>query len=280
MGKWKAIIPIFLALVIAITGSFVLYNWMQSKTDPQKTAQIEGQQVKTVPVVVAAADLQWGTKLTKERLKKVSFLKSSLPNGYYTDTDLLLDRVLISPLKSNDLVTEPRLAPKDVKVGGVSAVLGKGKRAVSVKGDKVVGLSGLVNPGNRVDILVTMKNPDNDKDMTKLVLENIPVLATGTQIENKNGDPSPVDVYTLEVTPEQAEKLALASSRGKLQFALRNITDYESVKTAGADIAETLKSLSIERPTPKPKSVSKVWQPRTTYTVEIINGENLTKKKF
>lgn len=270
----------FFALIIAATGSFVLYNWMQSKTDPQKTAQVEGQKVETVQVVVAAVDMQWGTKLTKEMLKKVSFLKSSLPNGYYSDTDLLLDRVLISPLKSNDPVTESRLAPKDVKVGGVSAVLDKGKRAVSVKGDKVVGLSGLVNPGNRVDVLVTMKNPENDKDMTKLVLENIPVLATGTQIENKNGDPAPVDVYTLEVTSEQAEKLALASTRGRLQFALRNITDSESVRTSGADIAETLKSLSVARTTPKSKSVTKVWRPRTTYTVEIINGESLTKKKF
>jgi pilus assembly protein CpaB len=282
MGKWKAIIPIFLALIIAGTGSFVVYRWTETKTDPQKMTQVEEHQVETVQVVVAAGDLQWGTKLTKEMIKTVPFLKTSLPHGHYSNATSVLDRVLIAPLQGKDPVTESRLAPKNIKVGGVSAVLQSGKRAVSVKGDKIVGLSGLVKPGNRVDVLVTMKNPKNDKDMTKLVLENIPVLATGTQIENKNDDPSPVDVYTLEVTPEQAEKLALASTKGRLQFALRNIIDSESVKTTGADIAETLKSLSIEKKAPQSKPVARSRHSRrmAVYTIEVINGEDLSKKRF
>ncbi len=281
MGRWKAIIPIFLALVIAVAGSFVFYSWMQSQTAPQKTTETKKETVETVNVVVAATDLQWGTKLTKEMLKTAPFLKSSLPAGSFADAESVLGRVLISPLKSRDPLTETRLASADVKIGGVSAVLKEGKRAVAVKGDKVLGLSGLVKPGNRVDILLTTKNPENDRDITKLVLESIPVLATGTVIEDKNGDPSPVDVYTLEVTPEQAEKLALASNRGRLQFALRNITDAKSVKTSGAYIADTLGPLAEAKPAPAPGPVAKVvTSRRTKYTVEVINGNNLTTKKF
>lgn len=240
-------------------------------------------QAETVPVVVAAADIQWGTKIEKEMLKTAEYLKSSVPNGYFSDIKEVEGRVLISPLKTKDPVTASRLASTDIKSGGVSAVLEKGRRAVAVKGDKVLGLSGLVKPGNRVDVLVTMKNPENGEDITKQVLENISVLATGTVIEDKNGEPSPVDVYTLEVSPEQAEKLALASNKGRLQFALRNITDSESVATKGAGAAETLnyQQEEEEKSAPEKKQAAKPKPtPRTRYTVEVINGKNLNEKKF
>lgn len=284
MGRWKAVIPIFLALAIAVAGSVMFYRWMESRTAPTETAgTAEKKQAETVPVVVAAADIQWGTKIEKEMLKTAEYLKSSVPNGYFSDIKEVEGRVLISPLKTKDPVTASRLASTDIKSGGVSAVLEKGRRAVAVKGDKVLGLSGLVKPGNRVDVLVTMKNPENGEDITKQVLENISVLATGTVIEDKNGEPSPVDVYTLEVSPEQAEKLALASNKGRLQFALRNITDSESVATKGAGAAETLnyQQEEEEKSAPEKKQAAKPKPtPRTRYTVEVINGKNLNEKKF
>jgi pilus assembly protein CpaB len=126
-----------------------------------------------------------------------------------------------------------------------------------------------------------MEDPDSEEDITKLVLEKIPVLATGTQIqEGKNGEPSPVDVYTLKVSPEEAEKLTLASSRGKLQFALRNIKDQESVLTEGANIADTLDSLKVSKPRPIAKASPRRVAPRQVYTVEVINGENRATKSF
>jgi pilus assembly protein CpaB len=109
------------------------------------------------------------------------------------------------------------------------------------------------------------------------------VLATGTEIqENEEGKPAPVDVYTLEVTPEEGEKLALAASEGKLQFALRNITDAETVLTKGATVAETLASFRGRQPKPKTSTKkTKKWQPREiTMTVEIIKGDKVSKKKF
>jgi len=282
MRRWKAFIPIVLALVVATGGSVFLYNWLQARTAPAAPVQVEAQ---AVPVVVAAADLNWGTKLKTEMLKTVSFLKESLPEGYVSDPKALEGRVVISALKEREPVLESRLAPKDVTMGGVSAVIKAGMRAVAVKGDKVIGISGFIQPGNRVDVLVTMKDPTTKNEITKMVLSNVLVLATGTEIvEKRDGKPQPVDVYTLEVDPEQAERLGLAAAEGKLQFALRNATDTETVLTQGATIAQTLRSLrGVDATVPPPKV--KEWatpagKKTKTLTVETIKGDKVGAQKF
>lgn len=278
MSNWKAFAPILLSLVIAVAGSLFLYRWLDSRTSPQQTVKVE---TEAVEVIVAAVDLSWGVKLTPEMLKRVPYLKESLPTGYFSNEADLNDRIVVSPLKQGDPIVEHRLAPIDVKTGGVSAILAQGKRAIAVKGDKVIGLSGFINPRNRVDILATMTDPKTKKEKTKLVLENILVLATGTQMEdNGKGEPSPVDVYTLEVTPEEGEKLALASTMGKLQFALRNVTDSDSVLTKGATISQTLSSLSWSDPvTPVKEKAIKKWRPSPYTTVEVIKGSEISKEK-
>ena len=280
MGKIRSIFPIFLALAIALGGSTFLYKWLQARSLPKDL----NPQSNSVPVVVTTEELAWGTKLTKEMLKTVSFLKDSLPAGYISDPAAIEGRIVIMALAKNEPVTQSRLAPDDVTVGGVSAVLATGKRAIAVKGDKVIGISGFIRPGNLVDVLVTIQNPRTKNEVTKLVLEKIPVLATGSEIqENGKGEQSPVDVYTLEVTPEEAEKLALVSAKGKLQFALRNIKDSESVLTKGATIPETLASLLTLEPETEP--VKKASRPvprarRKVLTVEQISGEKVSEKKF
>jgi pilus assembly protein CpaB len=178
-----------------------------------------------------------------------------------------------------------------IKTGGVSAVLEKGKRAIAVKGDKVIGIAGFINPGNRVDVLVTIEDPQKKEEKTKTILENLMVLATGTQIEkNEKGEPSPVDVYTLAVTPEEAEILSLAANQGKLQLALRSVTDTETVLTMGANIPKMLASYSPSNPPPPPPPkqneakeappVVQKWTPRPAVSVEIIKGNEISQKKF
>jgi len=276
MGKWKTIAPIVISIVIAVAGSVFIYKWINLKTAPKEVVKVESE---AVPIAVAAVDLQWGTQLKPEMIKTTPFLKESLPEGHFTRTENLNNRIVIATLKKGEPVVEHRLAPISIKTGGVSAVLESGKRAVAVKGDKIIGISGFINPGNRVDVLVTLRDPKTKLDKTKVVLENIPVLATGTQIQkNEKGEPAPVDVYTLEVTVEDAEKLSLAASQGKLQFALRNITDAEPVLTKGTTISQTLASLSMREPKQK---LTRKWQPReSSVTVEIIKGNDLKKKKM
>jgi pilus assembly protein CpaB len=276
MGRWKAFIPIILALVVATGGSIFLYQWLQAKTADQAMVQAEGD---TVPILVAAADIPWGTKLTEDMMKEVSFLKESLPAEYKSSAENLEGRVTISPIRQREPILEYKLAPENITLGGVSAIITPGKRAIAVKGDKVIGISGFIQPGNRVDVLVTMKNPRTRHDSTKLVLENILVLATGTEVkDSEDGKQNPVDVYTLEVSPEQGEKLALAAAKGKLQFALRNLTDTESVCTEGATIPSTLASLRGKEKKPSTTKKKKKWVPRYV-TIEVIKGDKVIKKK-
>ncbi|BBO74947.1 Flp pilus assembly protein CpaB [Desulfosarcina widdelii] len=280
MGRWKAFIPIALALVIAVGGSVFLYKWLKIKTAPKEVVQkVESEAVN---VVVAVVDLPWGTKIQKEMLKTAPFLKESLPNGYQSDPNKLVGRVVISPLQATEAVLESRLAPENVTVGGVSAVIKPGMRAIAVKGNKIIGISGFIKPGNRVDVLVTLKDPRNKSETTKMVLSNVLVLATGTEIqENQDGKASPVDVYTLEVDPEQAERLALSAAEGKLQFALRNNMDMETVLTKGATIPKTLASLRGADPKVKTPTKVKTWVPRKrSLTVETIKGDKVGKQKF
>ena len=279
MGKLKSIIPILLALAIAFGGSSFIYQWLESKTAATEIVEVQS---SAVPVVVATTDLPWGTKLSRDMLKTVPFLKESLPTGYISELALAEGRVLIAALSVNEPVTQTKIAPDDVTLGGVSAVLAPGKRAIAVKGDKVIGISGFIRPGHVVDVLVTMRNPKTNSEETKLVLEKIPVLATGTEItQNERGQPAPVDVYTLEVTPKEAEILTLVSTQGMLRFALRNIKDSETVYTKGATISETLQSLRAPEPVVKRPQVRRTAPPPVApMTVQQIEGDRISEKKF
>ena len=293
MGNWKAAFPILIALVIAVSGSYFLYNWMQAQQRPGKPAATDAAPA-VATVIVAKVDLPGGTKLTPEMVKSAQFLESSVPQNHFSTIAEVTGRVVIAFLKQGDPIVAHRLAPTSVESGGVSAIIQPGKRAIAVKGDKVIGLSGFINPGNRVDVLVTIKDPRQNVEKTKAVLENIPVLASGTQmIENDKGDPSPVDVYTLEVTPEEGEKLALAATRGKLQFMLRNAMDYDAIVTHGATIPNMLASMTPALVPPKglytPASPPKVHKVRPKrhrtakkqgVVVEVIRGLSLTKEKL
>jgi len=299
MRNWKALIPIAMSIIIAIVGTVFLYKWIERQRGPKEIVQV--QKTEATPVVVAAGNLQWGTKIKSEMIKVTPYLKESLPAGYFSSTNDLKDRVIVTPLKLNEPITEVKLAPTSVSTGGVSAVLKPGMRAIAVKGDKIIGLSGFINPGNRVDVIVTVKEPGTKKIKSKIFLENLEVLATGTQIEkNEKGEPMPVDVYTLEVEPEQAEKVALAASEGRLQFALRGVTDSDDIFTKGVTIPELLayqrwseqQKIALKNPVDSNKNTGrkgikrtsikkkKRWVRRGSVTVEIIKGTKMKKKKF
>jgi pilus assembly protein CpaB len=138
-----------------------------------------------------------------------------------------------------------------------------------------------------VDVLVTIKDPEKEQEVSKTVLENILVLASGTEVqEDGKAGESPVDVYTLEVTPDQAERLVLAAAKGKLQFALRNVTDSNEVKTRGVTIPQLLASMAAPVPPPTVTAAPvKKAPPRPTvrnrvFLTENIRGVELTKQEF
>lgn len=248
--------PVFfvlvIAIVIALSAALMSYNYLQKKNKFHATT------TTTQPVAVAAFDLSWGTSMNKNMIKMVPFLKETIPPGAFSDASALEGRTLIYPVKAGEPIFESKLAPNTVKAGGVAAIITPQKRAMSVKVDNVIGISGFIHPGNRVDVLATMEDRGNESPtVTRTVLENILVLAAGPEVEKegKKEKPVGVDVVTLEVTPEEGEKLALATTKGKIQLALRNFVDTEDVHTKGATIANLFR-MQVSAPKRNPLSVT------------------------
>lgn len=277
MKNYKPILMLGAAVIVGLLTSVLTYDWLKNKVNMKPDASIATQQI-----AVAAGDLARGTVLNKEMIKMAEYVKDNLPEGSFTDASSLLGRVMIYPAHANEPIFESRLAPKDVTSGGVAVLIDKSMRAMTVKVDKVIGVSGFVHPGNRVDVLVTLKRADKTNiPYTKTILENVPVLVAGTEMEKRgrHGKAVEVDVITLEVTPTDAEKLALAATEGKIQLALRSFNDSEEVITRGATPASLLASYSPASPPVKKKAVRKIRRvPK--FSVEVVRGDKVSKMKF
>ena len=235
MGKYTPIILLAAAIVVALVTSVGTYRWLQEKKEVRVV-----QSVETVPVAVAVVDLNSGAVIRKETVKTVSFMKGSLSEGsYFSDGATLEGRVVYSPIKANEPILQSRLAAEGITQGGMPAIIKTKKRAMSMKVDQIIGVSGFIKPGDRVDVLLTTKDPETGGTITKIVLENMLVLATGTQVQSgqQGAEAAPVNVITLEVTPVEAEKVSLATSSGKIQLALRGGEDHADVFTKGATIS-------------------------------------------
>ena len=271
MGKSKALIQLLFALVLSLAAGALIFQWMRARS-----VSGEGSAPKSVMVAVAAGNLTKGLCLEAKSIKLAPYLPPSLPEGYFSDVKVLQGRMPAVDLVKNEPITASRLISKDLGPSAVSARITPGKRALAVKGNKVLGLSGFIRPGSRVDVLVTIDDASQkkSKSRTKIVLENIRVLATGAELDQSGSDKdlSPVDIYTLEVTPAQSERLALAATRGTLHFALRNPADNASVTTVGASVPTTLAAL---RPVSKSGG-----DPAARTTVEVVRGAEKKRVRF
>ena len=227
---------IFAVLAIAILAggglAYGTYNLVQNQ--PAQTAAMA-----TQPVVVAAADLQLGAELKKEDLTVVNFPAGQAPEGTFSQPADLVGRGLIVPVVKNEPILRRKLASKEAGAG-LPPVIPEGMRAVSVRVNEVIGVAGYVLPGTRVDVVATASPNDAHADTTsKLILSNVQVLTAGTRMEQdqEKGKPVQVTVVTLLVNPEQSERLALASTEGKIQLALRNPLDQGAPETPGIKTA-------------------------------------------
>ena len=272
---------IFAVAAIAVLAggglAYATYNIMQNQPVKTVTAQ-------TQPVVIAADDLALGSELKKEDLKVIGFPAGQAPEGVFATPDEIVGRGVIVPIVKNEPVLTSKLASKEAGIG-LPPVIPEGMRAVSVRVNEVVGVAGYVLPGTRVDVVATGSPTMNQIDTTsKVVLANVQVLTAGTRLEQDQdkGKPMQVTVVTLLVTPEQAERLALASTEGKIQLALRNPLDQGAPMTSGIKTAALLGAARAVALVPeKPASIRKVTGPVTMTapaappvpTVEMIRGD-------
>lgn len=191
-------------------------------------------------IVVAKSDIDIGQRLTPALFIVVDWPTASVPKGAFTEPQPLNGRVLRSSLLAGEPVSEAKLAPAGT-LGGLSALITEGKRAITVRVNDVIGVAGFALPGNYVDIIVSTETaPDANApqarahSISKIVLERILVLAVAQEVGRDETKPKVVNAVTLEVTPEQAEKLDLARNVGTLSLALRNQIDPAATTTTGA----------------------------------------------
>jgi pilus assembly protein CpaB len=217
-------------------------------------------------IAVAAADISLGQRLTPEMFKLAEWPAGSVPKGAFTDLQKLDGRVLKNNVVMGEPISEGKLAPSGT-LGGLSALITEGKRAITVRVNDVIGVAGFALPGNYVDIIVSMQkdmppgSSAREQNISKIVLERILVLAVAQEVNRDETKPKVVNAVTLEVTPEQAEKLDLARSVGTLSLALRNQVDPLSAATAGATkltlLPEAPAPAAAPKPAPKPVVVAR-----------------------
>ena len=225
-------------------------------------------------VVVAKSEIPLGAKITAEQLALAPMPNGSAPDGVFRTLDEVTGRVAVTPIGLREPITKLKLAPAGVGAG-LQAVIPEGYRALTVKVDDVVGVSGFVMPGSYVDVVAVIipvsQNAAAQGPISKIVLQNIKVLASGANLDSPQDQRRPADVkaVTLLVTPDQAEKLVLAANESKLQLVMRNYSDQEDSLTTGANKATLLNGESV-KPEPAPPSEKSVGTKVATPPKPII----------
>jgi pilus assembly protein CpaB len=283
MKNKRALVVMAVAILFGLTAVVLASRWL--------LLQPSGNGGR---IVVAAVEINLGQRLAPDMLKLVEWPAESVPRGAFNDPQKLAGRVLKSALLPGEPVSEAKLAPGGT-LGGLSAVIAEGKRAITVRVNDVIGVAGFALPGNYVDIIVSMQRdppPGNltqrEQNISKIVLERILVLAVAQEVGRDETRPKVVNAVTLEVTPDQAEKLDLARSVGTLSLVLRNQIDPASAMTGGATKLTLLPEAAPPPAPPKPAApppravpvVQKVAAPVKRHCVDVINGLQTSQECF
>jgi pilus assembly protein CpaB len=240
--------------------------------------------IPTSAVLVAAQDLQIGASLRQEDLRAVQWPSNAVPAGAFGKPEDLIGRGIIMPVMTNEPFLPSKLASKEAGAG-LPPVIPEGFRALSVRVNEVIGVAGYVLPGTRVDVVATVNPTMNQPDVTsKVILTNVQVVAAGTKIEQDDKNkPVQVTVVTLLVNPDEAEKLTLASTEGKIQLALRNPLDKTAPVTFGIKPAVLMGTGAPVRRVASASTGRKLQPqvapaPVAVPTVEIIRGDKRSQE--
>jgi len=206
---------------------------------------------QTVPIVVAAHDIAVGAKLDAAAIKLARWPRNSLPPAAITDLNSVVGSVARAEFVENEPIVATRLVSGDKAAGVLPLMIPSDMRAMSVAVDEVADMAGFVLPDTWVDVLLSLPGSDRELGRSKIILENIRVLAVAQILERKDS-PQPVRVVTLLVSPEEAERLAVASTQGRLHLALRGYGDNGVVATAGSDVHKVMSAYSSALPEPVP----------------------------
>ncbi len=271
-----------IALVIAVFFGFIaaygIYNFLGQQQKATESLRAANQDI-----VVAAQDVAPGTTINDEMIKKglvkmVPWPKNSIPAGAYSSTQQIIGKVNRVKILANEPILESRLAGEGA---GLTVRLEAGKRALAVRVDEIIGVSGFIVPDDRVDIILTTTplGAQQDAKVAKIVLQNKRVLSVAQSTEQKDGKPQLARSITLELTPDETEKLTLASSEGQIVLALRGLGDEAETKTIGSNKRDLL-SLAAATTNKKTGTGPVAQPPPDKYRVEVIHGSNRNVVEF
>jgi pilus assembly protein CpaB len=273
---------LLIGLVIALVVAFLLSSFVYKQFQKVSTSKPS---VETRPLVVAAVPLPLGTRLDTTNTKIIQWPANQSLAGMFTRVEDCANRAVVTDLAANEPVLEAKLAPKE-SGAGLSATIPEGMRALSVAVNEVVGVAGFVIPGTMVDVLVTgraLGGSGVQGDITRTILENVRVLAAGQKIQqDRDGKPQTVAVITLLVSPEDAAKLTMAVTDGKIQLTLRNTIDTKKSEPP-AIVQAALFSAQGALATPERAKLprkSVIPPPPPPYVIEVITGNKRESKAF
>lgn len=271
MNRNRVALTMTVAVVLGFGVSWYVYRQLS------RAAAMQSKTATTIQVVVAIAHFAPGTQLQAKDLKYIAWPAADPATGMFTHLEDCVNRTVTTSVETNEPILESKLAPLGAG-SGLTATIPEGMRAVSVAVNEVIGVAGFVMPGTMVDVLVTgsPETVGNSVKLTRTIMENVRVLAAGQKIEqDKQGVPQNATVITLLVTPEQANQLALASTQGRIQLALRNAVDtkktdppavYEAALFGGSSPAAPKRNTHVSPPSLAPVPAA------APYTIEVIRG--------
>jgi pilus assembly protein CpaB len=275
----RTVVVVCVATTTAAIASFGVYAAV-------KSIPVREVEVAQTLVAVAAANLPTGSRVTEKDVKLVAWPSSSPVPGAFSRIDPIVNRGLMASVVENEPLTDKKLAPIEAGAG-LPPTIPPGMRAMSVKVDEVIAVAGFVVPGTRVDVVVTVRRgAASGEPMSRTVLSNVLVLAAGTRYDQeqaKDGKPQKSSVVTVAVAPADAERMALASSEGKISLALRNPLDVAPTDTPGIRVTALMKETvpppgrtsGTPRPQPvrrEPAAVVAAKAEPALYTVEAIRA--------
>lgn len=283
MRNVRTLMMLLVAALAGLAAVVLASRWM-----------VEQSAGSTVKVAVANTDINLGQRLAPEFVKLVEWPRESLPPGTLSDLKTVDGRVTKASVMRGEPILESKLTPAGTK-GGLSAVIAEGKRAITVRVNDVVGVAGFALPGSFVDIIVNTQKAgmktntatEGEQSISKIVLEKILVLAVAQEVNRDETKPKVVNAVTLEVSPEEAEKLDLARSVDSLSLVLRNQVEARPVETAGATKRSLLNEPVIQAAapaTPIAKAIQVVHRlverKVNTNCVGVISGMQQDKECF
>jgi pilus assembly protein CpaB len=263
MRRFPGITWLLLAIVFAILASYLAVGWLKRQAAAKRPSP-----AKAAQVVVAKTKVWSATALSADQLELAAWHQESPPLGTFNRIEEVAGRVTATSLMPGELIMESRLTPKGT-APGITALLGPSKRAMTVKVDEASGVAGFLAPGDWVDVVVVVdKGPYGKDPLAKVLFQNLKVLGTGQRLENRPGDkPQIVPTVTLEVTPAEGERLALAAQEGRISLVLRAQGDEQMVDTRGVEASGLFtRPVKSRPPAPAPR------RSPPPQTVEVIRG--------